>query len=370
MNDALVIIPAYNPTEKFVTLMRDVSAAFRTVIVVNDGSKPETAEIFATVARENPNAITLVHDVNRGKGAALKTAFAYYKESGLINDFCGVITADCDGQHIVSDMLNLASEVSKNHERAIHMGVRDLNSPSMPTRSKMGNKITAFMFRYLYGVKLSDTQTGLRAFSNDLIDYLLSVKGDRFEYEMNVLIKSKDEGDARLYEHTIETLYEENHTSHFRSFADSWRVMSTLMAGLTHFLIAALAAAVFDVGIFALLDYVILDGKFAPSLVILISTVVSRTASSVVNFLVNRFLTFGGKRISRASFLRYYTLWLFQMLASYGAVYGLATLFGGGDVIIKLFVDLILSLCSYKIQQVWVFRKKDDEKRAKETTEK
>ena len=116
------------------------------------------------------------------------------------------------------------------------------------------------MFRYLYGVKLRDTQTGLRAFSSDLTDWLLGIKGDRFEYEMNVLIKSKD-GGGTIYEHTVATLYEENHTSHFHSFRDSWRVMSTLMAGLTHFLIAALAAAAFDIGLFALFDYVILAGN-------------------------------------------------------------------------------------------------------------
>lgn len=363
--DAVIIIPAYNPTEKFVALMRDVSAAFEHIFVVNDGSKPECDEIFATIKTENPKVAIIAHEVNKGKGAALKTAFSYYKNAPAYENTYGFVTADCDGQHTVEDMLMLAEELGKAHDHAIHMGARDLNSPDMPPRSKAGNKITAFMFRYLYGVKLRDTQTGLRAFSSDLTDWLLGIKGDRFEYEMNVLIKSKD-GGGTIYEHTVATLYEENHTSHFHSFRDSWRVMSTLMAGLTHFLIAALAAAAFDIGLFALFDYVILAGKLSPSLVILISTVVSRAVSSIVNFLVNRFLTFGGKRISKVSFFRYYTLWLVQMFASYGAVYGLTLLFGGGDVIVKLFVDLILSLMSYKIQQIWVFRKKH-EKRKKET---
>ena len=358
-SDVVIIIPAYNPTEKFVALMRGVSANFSHVLVVNDGSKPECDEVFATIKTENPSVTIIDHEVNKGKGAALKTAFTYYKNSPVYENTYGFVTADCDGQHSVDDMIMLAGELANNHDHTLHMGSRDLNSPDMPPRSKAGNKITAFMFRYLYGVKLRDTQSGLRAFSKDLVEWLLNVKGDRFEYEMNVLIKSKD-GGVNIVEHTIATLYEKNHTSHFRSFKDSWRVMSTLMAGLTHFLIAALAAAVFDLGLFSLFDYVILDGKLSASLVILISTVVSRATSSVVNFFVNRFLTFGGKRISKVSFFRYYTLWLVQMLASYGAVYGLSTLFGGGDVIIKLFVDLILSLVSYKIQQVWVFRKKHE----------
>lgn len=360
--DAVIIIPAYNPTEKFVALMRGVSAAFKYIIVVNDGSKSECDEIFATIKTENPCVTFIDHEVNMGKGAALKTAFSHYKNSPVYEETYGFVTADCDGQHTVEDMLMLAGELAAEHDRTLHMGSRDLNSPDMPPRSKAGNKITAFMFRYLYGVKLRDTQSGLRAFSKDLTDWLLDVKGDRFEYEMNVLIKSKD-GGVHIAEHTVATLYEKNHTSHFRSFKDSWRVMSTLMAGLTHFLIAAIAAAAFDLGLFSLFDYVILDGKLSPSLVILISTVVSRAVSSIVNFMVNRFLTFGGKRISKASLFRYYTLWLVQMLASYGAVYGLSTLFGGGDVVVKLFVDLILSLMSYKIQQVWVFRKKHEKKK-------
>lgn len=192
--DAVIIIPAYNPTEKFVALMRDVSAAFEHILVVNDGSKPECDEIFATIKTENPKVAIIAHEVNKGKGAALKTAFSYYKNAPAYENTYGFVTADCDGQHTVEDMLMLAEELGKAHDHAIHMGARDLNSPDMPPRSKAGNKITAFMFRYLYGVKLRDTQTGLRAFSSDLTDWLLGIKGDRFEYEMNVLIKSKDGG--------------------------------------------------------------------------------------------------------------------------------------------------------------------------------
>lgn len=145
--DAVIIIPAYNPTEKFVALMRGVSAAFKYIIVVNDGSKSECDEIFATIKTENPCVTFIDHEVNRGKGAALKTAFSHYKNSPVYEETYGFVTADCDGQHTVEDMLMLAGELAAEHDRTLHMGSRDLNSPDMPPRSKAGNKITAFMFR-------------------------------------------------------------------------------------------------------------------------------------------------------------------------------------------------------------------------------
>ena len=92
--DAVIIIPAYNPTEKFVALMRDVSAAFKHILVVNDGSKPECDEIFATIKTENPKVAIIAHEVNKGKGAALKTAFYYYNNAPAYENNYGFVTAD------------------------------------------------------------------------------------------------------------------------------------------------------------------------------------------------------------------------------------------------------------------------------------
>jgi putative flippase GtrA len=227
------------------------------------------------------------------------------------------------------------------------------------------------LFNFLYGVKLKDTQTGLRAFSTDIMPWLIELKGARFEYEMNMLIHSKN-ADIALIEHPIKTKYEENHKSTYSTFKDSARVAKVLLGPLVWFIVAALVACAVDITGFALLEHWILPEFFNitnPALSILISTVGARAVSSIINFCCNRFLTFGGKKISKSSIWKYYMLFFAQICASYALVYGFTMLFGGGQVFIKIVIDVILSICSYQVQMRWVFKKKSDKKRGAAQTE-
>ena len=228
----------------------------------------------------------------------------------------------------------------------------------MPFRSKFGNKTTAFLFSALYGIKLKDTQSGLRAFSKDIIPWLLDLKGERFEYEMNMLIKSKNT-DYQIIEERISTKYEANHKSHFRSVVDAMRVLMVLLSGIISFILAGAVAGIADIGLFALFSKVLLKSSVSLALNILVSSVVARIFSSTINFIINRFVTFGGKKISKKSVIKYYFLWCIQLLASYGIVLLLTSLMGGGEIIIKLIVDFVLALLSYQVQMKWVFKKKD-----------
>ena len=367
-SNGILIIPALNPEEKFVGIMDEFMSYFPQAVLVDDGSHEQGKAVFAKIAERFGDRVRiLTHEKNGGKGKALKTAFDYYVSSGLCDNYAGVITADCDGQHAFVDCVKLDESLGKYPEKSLHIGYRDLYSKNMPFRSKFGNRSTALLFNLLYGVKLKDTQSGLRAFSNDLMPWLMGIKGDRFEYEMNMLILSKN-ADLTVYEIPIETRYEVHHTSHYRTLQDSLRVLKVLFGGLISFVLAALVAAGVDVGLFALLYYVILPtDALGISTALLLSTVISRVLSSVVNFLFNRLVTFGGKRISRSSVFKYYLLWGFQLAASYGGVLGLTHLFGGGEVIIKLVVDFLLSLCGYQVQLRWVFKKKETKKGGKDT---
>ena len=359
--NGVLIIPAYNPTEKFVDYAVKAATYFYEIIVVDDGSKAECASVFAEIeARLGTRVHLLRHERNQGKGVALKTAFAYFQRSGLAEEYVGVITADCDGQHELHDVVMLSEKLGEAHTRCMHVGYRDLSSKDMPFRSKFGNKLTAACFSALYGVKMKDTQTGLRAFSTDILDWLLEIKGDRFEYEMNMLVHSRD-GGIRIYEHPITTKYEKKHTSHYSTFRDSAKVARVLFAPLVKYIFAALLAAAVDLGLFALFSDVVLPyfGVAELATILLAATVGARVISSVVNFLTNRFLTFGGKRISKNSIWKYYLLWAVQLAASYGAVLGLTFLSGGdGEFWWKMGVDLALAIASYQVQMRWVFRRK------------
>lgn len=214
------IIPSLNPDNKLIRLVDElIKNDFKKIIIINDGS--ESSEIFDKL-KENDACIILTHEVNKGKGCALKTAFKYYRDN-LSNDYSGVITLDSDGQHQVSDVKNISNVLVDND--MFVLGTRLFNTKETPLRNKTGNRITSYVFKWLYGVYLKDTQTGLRAIPNRLLDLHLNTIGDRFEYEINTLIdlvKAKE----KIIQIDIKTVYLENSNknSHFNPFVDSYRI--------------------------------------------------------------------------------------------------------------------------------------------------
>ena len=218
------IIPAYNPDEKLLRTVDELIAKdFQEIIIVNDGSHSD--EIFKQLANYR-ECIILNHEVNKGKGCALKTAFTYYKEH-LMSKYKGVVTLDADGQHDTNDVLNLAQILTDND--IFILGSRLFDAKETPTRNKFGNRLTSKVFKKLYGVYLKDTQTGLRAIPNRLINLHLKTEGDRFEYELNALIDLVKQQETIL-QINIKTVYlkNSNKKSHFKVFNDSYKLYKIL----------------------------------------------------------------------------------------------------------------------------------------------
>ena len=220
------IIPALNPDDKLVKLVNELKKDFSRIIIVNDGS--ESDEIFQKLKKIN-GCIILTHEVNKGKGEGLKTAFNYYLDK-LSNKYLGVVCLDADGQHLPSDAIKMSELVEK--EDKFVLGTRLFNTKSTPLRNKTGNRITSRVFKWLYGIYLKDTQTGLRAIPNRLIKDLITIEGSRFEYELNMLIKLvKMKEDIIQYD--IKTVYlkDSNKKSHYKVFRDSYQVYKVLFGG-------------------------------------------------------------------------------------------------------------------------------------------
>lgn len=221
-NRLVVIIPAYEPQNKFEEYAKEVSAQAAHVVVVNDGSGAEYDGIFDRIS-QIPNLTCLKHEENKGKGRALKTAFDYCvktfpKEAVLV-------TADCDGQHAVEDVMHVYQAALDNRESLV-LGSRDFTLPNIPTRSQVGNTTFRVAYRWIYGLSVYDTQTGLRGFSPTLAKAFIDVPGERFEYEMGMLIFAKREG-IPILETPIQTIYPDNpkdHVSHYRAFRDGMRI--------------------------------------------------------------------------------------------------------------------------------------------------
>ena len=183
---AVVLIPAYKPDERLVQLTRELKEEKLDVLLVDDGGQQAFAHIFDECRALG--AKVAVHAVNQGKGRALKTGLN--AALNLWPDLSGVVTADADGQHTLRDILRLI-EAMREHPNALVLGSREFTG-DVPFKSRWGNRITRFVYALASGVHVSDTQTGLRGLPACAIPAMITIDGERYEYEMNVLLKLRD----------------------------------------------------------------------------------------------------------------------------------------------------------------------------------
>ena len=226
LEKAVVVLPSLDPDYKFQSVVRElVEAGFRNIVIVDDGSDEEHQKWFEEAA-QYPQCTVLHHGVNKGKGRALKTAFEYVLKN--LPELGGVVTIDGDGQHKTADIIACADRMLAVGEKVI-IGCRDFDQPGVPPRSVAGNKTTSRMFRILFGIKLSDTQTGLRAIPISVLPEFVKMEGERFEYETNMLLQMKRKGIGFL-EKSIETVYDpDDYSSHYNAVKDSWRIFKVMM---------------------------------------------------------------------------------------------------------------------------------------------
>lgn len=345
LQDVSVIIPALNPDKKLLELLEKLEEqGFKPPLIVNDGSSPECETYFKT-AEETYHCTVLKHEENKGKGRALKTAFSYL----LKEQECSyAVTIDADGQHEPEDVLRCVLAAKEpEHRGSIIFGCRNFDEPHVPGKSRLGNKSMCLLMRFTCGMKLSDTQTGLRVFPKEYFSRLLETQGERFEYETNMLIDIQREK-IPYDEVKIKTVYiEENKSSHFRPLADSLIIIRPFFK----FLISSCGSSLVDLAAFSLLFW--LMRKMPQREAIWIATVAARVLSACCNYALNRHRVFG--QGSRKSPVKYLILCVVQMCMSAALVAAIYGLVGSGATLIKIVVDVCLFFLSYQIQREWVF---------------
>ena len=330
----IVLIPSYEPDENLTKLIKNLNKNKITSIVVDDGSGKDYKEIF-----DNLDTKVISYEINQGKGHALKEGYKYIKDN---NKEYVVVTMDSDGQHRIEDALNLYNYILKNDDTLV-LGKRPRGEKT-PLRSKVGNAITRFVFHLVSGQDVYDTQTGLRAFSNKLIDYMLEVKGERFEYEMNVLLYAKN-NKIPIKELEIETIYIDNNSkSHFNAFKDSFKVYKEIikfsLSGIISFLIDYILFIVFKV---------VLNN-------ITIANVIARTISSTINYIINKNIVFKSNKNIAKSLLEYYGLVIFILLINTLLLNLLSIIIN--PILAKLIVEIVLFIISWLVQKILIFKRK------------
>ena len=409
----IALIPAYEPDRKMLGVIADLGKTGFDVVVVDDGSGPEYAELFEQAAERLPGksgrgVTLLIHDVNRGKGAALKTGLDF------INNFMVVrgeekqniiVAVDADGQHLAIDALRaayaaqgypgtlvLGSRILNNKKAAASSGEQSAdhapdsqehiaacacgsnrqtaqttssgNTQNVPLRSRFGNAVTRQVFRLATGVPVYDTQTGLRAFTADLIPSLLAVSGDRYEYELNVLMDFAGKG-IPIREIEIETVYlEGNKSSHFNTVRDSYRIYKEIAKyaatggqkanGIKS---TAKQAAKFSSSSFAsfLIDYAMyaLLLMIGPGLVF--ANIGARLISSAANYTINRKLVFrSGKKVATSA-VQYFALAAFILAGNTFVLHTMVTSLGINSMAAKVLTEVLFFMISWTVQRYVVF---------------
>ena len=359
LSQVSVVLPSLDPDEKLDAVIDGLlEYGFSDIILVNDGSKPENLPRFQNLADHHKEITLLHHEVNRGKGAALKTAFAWFLEhrpEGL-----GVVTVDGDNQHHPADTRACCLRMLETGH--VVLGCRDFTGPDVPPRSRFGNHTTSLVFKLFCGMTLSDTQTGLRAIPRGAVEKFLTVSGDRFEYETNMLLAMKTMG-IPYEEQSIRTVYiEENKSSHFHAIKDSWRIYKLILAHFFRYTLSSLVSFVVDAaGVFLLT--VLLSRSLRDPLLGAAATIGARILSSLLNFYMNKNLVFRTEVSTGKAMLRYYALAVPQMGLQWLLNQSFYTLLNIRPdaaflrTLIHILVMTVLFLLSFTIQQRWVFAK-------------
>lgn len=349
--DVVIVIPALNPEANLIDYVKELQATGENnILIIDDGSDADKANIFTSLA-DDLGCDVIRHAVNMGKGRALKDAFNYCL-TNYKNSAAGVITVDSDGQHTVQDVLRVKQALLENRN-ALILGARDFSQSNVPPKSEFGNKVTRGIIKLLYGGNISDTQTGLRGMSYDVLPQFLTLFGERFEYETGMLIEALREK-IPIIEVKIQTIYfEENKGTHFNPIVDSWKIYKLILGTFIKYALSSFTSSIIDLGAFQLFSVLLRQSNL--SVQVWGATILARVISSLYNYFVNKKVVFDDHEGANHSLVKYYLLVIAQMCASAGLVYLLVDAIHFPKLIVKMLVDTFLFFISFRIQKAWVF---------------
>jgi len=336
------LIPAYCPDERLIGITEELIGRGFKVIILNDGSGSSYRHIFEAVSDK---ADVLVHIHNHGKGAALRTGLSYISEN--FQPPYAVVTMDADGQHKVEDAERIIEQAC-NEPDSLILGSREFKG-RVPLRSIFGNTVTRFVFRIASGAKVYDTQTGLRAFTHRSIGRMLAVSGDRYEYEMNVLMNCVKQN-MTITEIPIETIYiGKNESSHFDTVHDSYRIYKEILK----FSASSLLCFGIDYTLFCLFSA--LCGSVS------VSNISARILSATANYNLNKRFVFRGSSSAKKSAVQYFALAAMVLVCNTALLNLLVAATPLNRYSAKLITEITMFTLSWAAQHCFIFSKKTKE---------
>ena len=337
-----VVVPALNPGEIILDVIERANRHADSVVVVDDGCDASNRAFLERCAR-HPGVTLVAHGRNLGKGVALMPGIAHCLERMQPSDY--VLTMDSDGQHDPEDIARFRALLTERPDVHFALGQR-LDSTPMPLKSRIGNTVAMALFRLQMGTTIRDTQTGMRLLSGRFARRVCDeVKPGRYEMEMDMLILAVHTL-PRIDSVEISTIYlDGNAATHFRAFADSWRVLARLVR-----------YALVSVGSF-LVDYLLFVAlAYLAGVPYLAANVAARIVSAVANFTGHKVFSFrsGGQAVSKAG--RYVLAVIFALSMASLLLFVAVEFVGIESLFAKPLVDALVFIVNFVVLSRFVFR--------------
>lgn len=220
---ALIIIPAYNEGKVLGPVIKNIKAELKSakeikfdLVVVNDGSSDNTKAVA------EKNTTTISHLVNMGSGAATRTGLEYAKR----NNYDFALTIDADGQHLPKDLVNVIKKLTAE-EFDLVIGSRLIDPKGMPAQRVLGNKLLNAFTRILLGVRVTDSQSGLKGFSRKAIEKI-NIRTNGFEFCSEIVWRAKQQN-LNIIEVPISAVYTDYSRQKEQSNVNALRIIKTLI---------------------------------------------------------------------------------------------------------------------------------------------
>jgi glycosyltransferase involved in cell wall biosynthesis len=218
MGDIAAVIPAFNASATVADVVRGASRHLSQVLVVDDGSTDDTA----SRARQ-AGARVLSHLQNRGKGAALRTAFSELSGRGLD----AVVTLDADGQHDPDDIPKLV-ELFRRNAADLIIGSRWTMFSQMSRLRRFGNHFSSSALAFFTGLRIPDSQSGFRLYSSSFLKSA-HFQGEAYELEMEALLTASIQGKTVQWVPITLLVADGRALSHYRPVRDTLRICSCVL---------------------------------------------------------------------------------------------------------------------------------------------
>jgi len=218
-----IVIPAYNESKVIKSVVREVDARFSKspyeykIIVVDDGSRDSTAS-----EAQSAGATVVRHILNTGSGGATATGLSYADQ----NNFDIAVTMDGDGQHHAEDVLKGVELIEKDKTDLL-IGSRLLDTKGMSHVKIIGNRGLSFITYLIFGISVTDSQSGLRVFSKKALAEL-KWRTSGYEFCSEMLWRAKQQG-MSIKEYPIQAIYTEYSISKGQNNWNAFNIIKSLL---------------------------------------------------------------------------------------------------------------------------------------------